>query len=105
MATKMGPTDIIFVKLRAMAFKSRSKSDRDGEKIGTLRRILGQHKKVLDVQGAILVVKKGLAQCRGRLMQAWRRVAQLAGEGFGLPRDTIQVSHSLTKVRGLRQTI
>ena len=29
-------------------------------------------------------------------------MAQVGGEGFGLPRDTIQVSHSLTKVRGLR---
>ena len=81
-------------------------------KIETLRRILGQHKKVLDVQGAILVVK-GEARTTAavvveswrRLVEAWRRMAKLAGEGFGLPRDTIQVSHSLTKVRGLRQTI
>ena len=80
MAIKMGPTDIIFVKWRAIAFKVAPRAT-ETTKIGTPRRILGQHKKVLDVQGAILVVKKGLAQCRGRLAQALRRL------GAGLAQD------------------
>ena len=73
MATKMDPTDIIFVKLRAIAFKSRSKSDRDGENRDT-QAYFRPTLKLLSVQGAILVLKGEARTTAAVLAQACRRL-------------------------------
>ena len=75
MATKMGPTDIIFVKFRAIAFKIAPRAT-ETTKIGTPRRILGQYKKVLDVQGAILVLKGEARTTAAVVVESCRRLAQ-----------------------------
>ena len=79
MATKMGPTDIIIVKLRAIALKVSPRAT-ETTKIGTPKRILGQHSPVLDVQGAILVIKvqalTTAAVVGAGLAQACRSLAQ-----------------------------
>ena len=79
MATKMGPTDIIFVKLRAIAFKIALRAT-GMTKIGIPKRILGQHKKVLDVQDAILVLKGEARTTAAVVVASCRRLTQ-DGEG------------------------
>ena len=106
---KLCASDSFFANLKQSWSKNRSKSTQERKKVLN-QDVFCKNKKVSAVRNAISALfvsfaqlPRSLAQAWRRLgaglTQAWRRLAQLRGEGVGLPRDTFQVSHSLTKIR------